>query len=78
MKGIQVELPEAAGGDLLGRVVELVRTTTTTTTEERIVVHEDDEDERAAPVNASRIAGPVVIRPPQEIVVPDAAEGGRR
>lgn len=73
---IQVELPDAVGGDLLGRVVELVRTTTTTTTEERIVVHEDDEDE-AAPVNPSRIAGPVTIRPRQEIV-PDAAEGGRR
>lgn len=42
-RGVQLELPDAVGGDLLGRVVELVRTTTTTTTEERIVVHEDDE-----------------------------------
>jgi hypothetical protein len=60
MNGIQIELPSEAGGDLLGRVVELRETTTTT--ERVITIREDDEDEEG-PVNAEpRIAGPIAVR----------------
>jgi hypothetical protein len=78
-KGIQIELPEAVGGELLGRVVELVRMTTTTT-EERIIVRGDDDEAEAQPVNAEpRVAGPIAVRPNAQIVVPRkvAGEGGR-
>jgi hypothetical protein len=76
MNGIQIELPQSVGGDLLGRVVEL-RETTTTTTERVVTIREDDDEERET-VNAEpRIAGPIAVRNERAPLRKAAGEGGR-